>query len=559
MPFDEKIVAMLRADPDVKRVTGRWETENPLLDKDGKKAEGHPAQFVGLRRPEDTRVESLEPKVGKWFDKPDGDVAVIDQVAAERMKVNVGDTFLLPGPKTSLKLKVVGIVQKPQILAEHVQSLYIPLETMQKFLAPGQPPGVNRVMVDLKPGVNTDAFVKRWTPRLASFDNSLAIKEGRDVKDRMEKNLSGLHMLSYLGGTVSMLAATFIIFSALSMGVTERSRTLAMLRAIGASRGQVGSVVILEGILLAGVGVAIGTPLGWTWLYILYLKFSNVFPTGVALSWGGIIYAATGSILAALAASLLPAWWATRVRPLEAMSPSAEPASRRAPIWSALFGLVLVSIDPAVLFVPWTDWIHSANPIQTAQFARLVVHFIIGIPAFMVGFFLLGPAFVVLLDKIASPVVSLVLGLNPGLLRQQLSSGLWRSAGTGAALMVGLAILIAMETQGNSILKGWQLPDRFPDIFIVSWGTPLHEPEIAKIRTVPGIKPNDVLPIAVAAPRPRGCEPDGPGRRGGVSRLDHVPWPRSCDGDADDGTRLHPGQPDRRDQSDERRAEHHYH
>jgi ABC-type lipoprotein release transport system permease subunit len=689
VPFDEKLVAMLRADPDVKRVTGRWETENPLLDKDGKKAEGHPAQFVGLSRPEDTRVESLEPKAGKWFDTPDGDVAVIDQVAAERMKVGVGDTFTLPGPEGDLKLKVVGIVQKPQILAEHVQSIYVPLKTMQNFLNPvgitrvlidlkpgtdaaafiadwkpkvrqfdpslaistgagngtlhvarthdtavpfdekivgliradprvqkaaGQwtaenplpdeqgkksdsspaqligmrppvdpqfapqalesggwfdtadapvavinqtaaaqmnvklgetfnlpdastgpstplrvvgilkdaggtgfhspvvylplvtmqhfmaPPGVNRVMVDLKPGVKTDEFVARWKPKIAAFDSSLAIKEGRDVRDRMDKNLSGLHVLSYLGGTVSMLAATFIIFSALSMGVTERSRTLAMLRAIGASRGQVGSVVIIEGLLLAGVGVAIGTPLGWMWLYILYLKYSHVFPTGVALSWGGILYAAVGSMLAALAASLLPAWWATRVRPLEAMAPSAEPPSRKAPIWSALAGLVLVSIDPLILFTPWTDLLHGANPIQTAQFARLIVHFVVGIPAFMIGFFLLGPAFVVLLEKVASPVVSLVLGLNPGLLRQQLSSGIWRSAGTGAALMVGLAILIAMETQGNSMLKGWELPDRFPDIFIVSWGTPLHEAEIAKLRTVPGIKPNDVLPIAVAAP-----------------------------------------------------------
>ena len=44
-------------------------------------------------------------------------------------------------------------------------------------------------------------------------------------------------MLSYLGGTVSMLAATFIVFSALAMGVSERQRTLAMMRAVGAFRG----------------------------------------------------------------------------------------------------------------------------------------------------------------------------------------------------------------------------------------------------------------------------------------------------------------------------------
>ena len=477
------------------------ETENPLLDKDGKKAEGHPATFVGLRRPIDDRIESLEPKVGKWFDTPDGNVAVIDQVAADRMQVGLGDTFTLPGAKTSLKLKIVGIVQKPQILAEHIQSVYVPLETMQKFLAPGEPPGVNRVMVDLKPGVNTDEFVKRWTPKLKDFDNALTIKLGRDVKDRMEKNLSGLHILSYLGGTVSMLAATFIIFSALSMGVTERSRTLAMLRAIGASRGQVGAVVIIEGLLLSGSGVAIGAPLGWLWLFILHLRYIHVFPTGVTLSWGGIIYAGVGSLLAAMAASLLPAWWATRVRPLEAMAPSAEPPSGGAPLWAAAAGLFFVLVDPAILFLPWDQWLHGSEiPTPQSILVRLGLHFVVGVPSFMLGFFLLGPAFVLLLEAVASPVVSFILGLNPGLLRQQLSSGLWRSAGTGAALMVGLAILIAMETEGNSMLKGWELPDRFPDIFIVSWATPLHEAEIAKIRDVPGIHAGEVLPVAVAAP-----------------------------------------------------------
>jgi putative ABC transport system permease protein len=497
-PFSEKIVDMLRADPQVKRVTGRWETETPLQDKTGKTIEQHPAQLIGLRRPIDTRVESLEPNVGKWFDTPDGNFAVIDQVAADKMSVGVGGTFTLKHDDRTLKLTVTGIVQKPQILAEHVQSIYIPLGTMQKFLAPNDPPGVTRVMVDLKPGVDTKAFAARWSPIIEKFDKGLSVELGRDVKDKMEKNLQGLHILSYLGGTVSMMAATFIIFSALSMGVTERSRTLAMLRAIGASRGQVGAIVIIEGLLLAIVGVSIGTPLGWTWLFLLHLKYSHVFPAGIALSWGGILYAGIGSLTAALAASLLPAWWATRVRPLEAMAPSAEPPSRKAPLWAGLAGLVLVVIDPLILFLPWETWFPGTA--GGALLYRLVLHFVFGIPSFMLGFFLLGPAFVVLLEKLASPVVSLILGLDPGLLRQQLSSGLWRSAGTGAALMVGLAILIAMETEGNSMLKGWTLPDRFPDIFIVSWNTPLHEAEIDKIRHVPGIRAGEVLPIAVAAP-----------------------------------------------------------
>jgi putative ABC transport system permease protein len=50
------------------------------------------------------------------------------------------------------------------------------------------------------------------------------------------------------------------------------------------------------------------------------------------------------------------------------------------------------------------------------------------------------------------------------------------------------------------MLKGWDLPDKFPDIFIVSWGTGLNDKEIDTLAHMKGIVPGDLLPIAVAAP-----------------------------------------------------------
>src|SRR5207248_2370784 len=137
----------------------------------------------------------------------------------------------------------------------------------------GRAPQVNRVMIDLKTSASLETFVARWEPRLAQIDPGLKIRLARDNRKELDRNLQGIHILSYLGGTVSMLAATFIVFSALSMGVSERSRTLAMLRAIGAVRWQIGRLVIAEGLLLASIGVTIGVPLGWLWMKLLSLKF----------------------------------------------------------------------------------------------------------------------------------------------------------------------------------------------------------------------------------------------------------------------------------------------
>src|SRR5262249_14623695 len=202
-------------------------------------------------------------------------------------------------------------------------------------------------------------------------------------------------------------------------------------------------------------------------------------------------------LLAAIAASLLPAWSATRVDPLEAMGTVAKPSSPRMPFICAMVGILLVAVDPLIMFGPWERWFggNAEDAISFARQAKFFGHFIAGLPAMMLGFFLLAPAFVWVLERVAGPIIAAMLSLRFAILRQQLTSGIWRVAGTCAALMVGLAILIAMETQGNTMLQGWRIPDKFPDIFIVSWMRGLDDEQIRKLGEIKGIKPGEVMPI----------------------------------------------------------------
>src|SRR6201999_1931577 len=109
--------------------------------------------------------------------------------------VAVGDTFFFPGPSEQLKLRVVGIVQKPVILAAHIQSIYLPLETLQKFAMPDKPAEVNRVMIDLKTNPNLDVFVQRWQPKLAAIDPTMKLRLARDNRKELDRNLQGIHIL----------------------------------------------------------------------------------------------------------------------------------------------------------------------------------------------------------------------------------------------------------------------------------------------------------------------------------------------------------------------------
>src|SRR5262245_41886147 len=63
----ESLVDELRRDADVSRVTGRLEIETNLLDASGNPIGGRPAQVIGVRRPQDTRIENLTIVHGEFF------------------------------------------------------------------------------------------------------------------------------------------------------------------------------------------------------------------------------------------------------------------------------------------------------------------------------------------------------------------------------------------------------------------------------------------------------------------------------------------------------------
>lgn len=481
------ILQQLINDPLVERVDGRLELEGNLLKSDETPVSGR-VQLIGIHRPDDVRVEALRMEEGVWFDRSDSNDAVIDQVAARELGAKIGDSFIIPSIDRKESFKVVGIVHKPGILAGMVRTVYLPVNTLQKLMVPDRPDTLSRVMVDLVPGADAAAFSTRWTEKMAAIDPNLMMRLSSENRQEMDKSLEGLRALSFLGGTVSMVAATFIVFSALSMGVAERQRSLAMLRAIGAYRSQLGKLVVCEGIVLACAGMLVGVPLGILWINILAWKFSHLFSAGVTLSYEGILFATIGSILTALAASLLPAVSAMRASPLDAMTQVATPSRFRNIIFAAIIGLLLAAVDPFIVFGP------------IGRDASFYGHFIVGLPAAMLGFFLLGPLVVWGLEWTLGPLVALIFGIRYKLFRQQLSSGIWRAAGTCAALMVGLSILIVTQTQGVSAIQSWKLPDRFPDIFIYS-GSGISAADEKKLASVEGIKPNELMPIAVASPQ----------------------------------------------------------
>ena len=493
----ETFIGQLQNDPRVKTVNARLNSEVNLTTA----APARWAELIGLRMPEDTQVDRMWFESGGWFSSSDGRFIVIDQGAAKALNAAVGSEVTLPDFNDhDFKVKVVGIVHKPDVMSNFRPTIYMPLHTLEAFK--GTPGQVSKINLELKNHSMAEQFVADWRPKLQAIDPNLTLRSAGESRQMLEQNLRVVSLLSYMGGLISMITATFIVFSTLSMGVSERQRTLAMLRAVGALRGQIAWLVIFEGLTLAFVGAAVGVGLGTLWVFLLVLKFQKLFYAGLVMSRGGIAFGVLGSMGAALAASLLPAWTASRVSPLEAMAPLAASPKTRVPWVCGLVGLLLIGIDPLILYGPTPQiigWFHVASPLGVIRIVKFYSHFVIGLPAILVGFFLISPMIVWIVERACGPIVASMMNVKPALLRQQLSAGIWRAAGTATALMVGLAILVALQTEGRTAINGWKLPDKFPDMFIVDFSG-ISLADAPKLQQIPGVKKGEVMPIAIVSP-----------------------------------------------------------
>ncbi|HQY88095.1 MAG TPA: FtsX-like permease family protein, partial [Tepidisphaeraceae bacterium] len=498
--IDPSVADEVKTDPRVSSVHSRIEARITPLDEKGEPIQPAVLNLFGIQPDVDPIVHTSTMKFGRWIRAGETNAIVLDENAAASFPIEVGKKIRLPQGENFIELRVVGITKQIGFLKAFYRTGYVSIDVAQKLVLPNEPPKVTKVRGEFVANVDGDAFVKDWEAKLTKADDTLSLKLIRDQRKDLDRNLKGMRLVSLLGGTVSMLAAAFIVFGTLSMGVTERRRQLAMLRAVGATKLLVGGTVVVEALLISFIGLFVGIALGILFVQSLDWIFGDLFGAGVAIDFIGLAFAFVATTLSSLGASILPAWHASRAKPLEAMQSVASANVSRVP-WKAIgIGLVLASLDSIVVLGPW-DRIEA-----TASFhreIRLYGHFAIGIGGMMLGCFLFAPLLVLFVERVIGPLAARIFGVRFELLRQQLSGSIWRSAGTGAALMVGLAVLIVMNVQSRSALSGWELPTKFPDIFILADGGfgRFDDESIARIEQTKGIRADRVMPIYVTSPR----------------------------------------------------------
>ena len=331
VPVD--VVEVAEGVPGVAAAAGTRFGVAQIIDKQGRpiKSEGPPT--LGLEWIDDPRLNQFTLVQGTP-PRPGG--VVIDLDTARRAGFRVGDPVSIAVATGTQPFEIVG-------LARFGTEDGVPRTTVTLFDAATAPgalaqPGYDTVVLAADDGADLEALEpevqaaldQRYGPAVVeAILGSTASQEQADaVKDYFSFVTRALAAFS----GAALFVGGFLILNTFTITLTQRTRELALLRAVGASRRQVFGAQIAEAAVIGLVSGAIGSVAGIAiadglrWLF--RVAGASLPPGPLAVSLGGLVRITLLGAAVTVVASLYPCWRATTVPPVVAISDDAVRATR---------------------------------------------------------------------------------------------------------------------------------------------------------------------------------------------------------------------------------------
>ena len=260
--------------------------------------------------------------------------------------------------------------------------------------------------------------------------------------DAVKDDLKMVSVLLSIFAGIALFVGGFIIWNTFSMIVTQRSREIALMRAIGATKRQIKRSLLLEAILIgagaSAVGVGLGIGVGKGLQALMDVVGFSLPTTSLQIEPRTVIVSMLVGTLVTVVAAMVPARRATKVRPVEALRESAAGMPRSSSKRRAFAGISLLASR--------YGRVCSAGLFGDAGMAL----FGLGLLASLVGVIVSLPLAVrPLAALIAAPMK--LRGLPGELAKQNATRNPRRTASTAAALMIGLTLVVSMSVFASSL------------------------------------------------------------------------------------------------------------
>jgi putative ABC transport system permease protein len=432
-PMPESLLAQIQRVDGVKVAEGSVGGYAQFIGKNGKPVSPGGPPTLGVSASQAPELQtSTTMRAGH---RPTGpDEVAVDAGTASKQGFKVGDRVkvLLQGPARTFTISgIVGFGEADNLGGATLA--VFDLKTAQQVLnRPGQ---FDEIDVVAQPGTSDSELRDRIAATIpAKFEAVTGNDQAKAQSDEIKQGLGFFTtaLLAFAG--IALFVGAFLIFNTFSIIVAQRTRELALLRCLGASRRQVLGSVLLEsgivGLLASVVGLGLGIVLAVGLRAMLNAFGIDLPSTSTRFELRTVIVALLVGVVVTLASSFWPALRATRVPPVAAMreEAAARPARsiRRRSIIGTLVTLIGVGLLLLGLFRDTGNRVANVGA---------------GVAVMFLGVAILSPLVARPLSRWIGWPFARVFRVPGNLARENAMRNPRRTASTAAALMIGVALV----------------------------------------------------------------------------------------------------------------------
>lgn len=435
-----------------------------LISKDGKPIGGQGPPTLGFEWTTEPGLRVLKIQDGDGREPTSAGEVVIDKATATTNGFVVGDKvqILLQGPAEQFTIVGIATFGSSDGLAGATLAAF-EIKEAQRVL--GHLDGYTGIDVKAETNVTPEelkANIDKVLP--AEFESITGEQQSNEQLDEINTNLGFINtaLLAFAG--IAVFVGSFIIQNTFRITVAQRSKELALLRAIGASKLQVIRLVIYEAIFIAILASATGIGLGFLIAGGIRAVMNSVgltLPDGpMTLESRTIVISFAVGILVTLVSALLPAIKASRVSPIEAMRENeAATTTKKSLFKRGLAGLTMIVIGAGALLYGLGG--NADSPLYPVGF---------GVVLMFVGVSVIAPLLSVPLARIIGWPLTKTRGMSARLARDNAMRTPRRTASSAAALMIGVSLVTMLSILATTFKSNITmiLEDSFPADLTVS-------------------------------------------------------------------------------------------
>ncbi|TDD15637.1 FtsX-like permease family protein [Kribbella turkmenica] len=348
---------------------------------------------------------------------------------------------------------------------------------------------VNAVVLAAKPGVDQQTLA---SAAQAVLPGDLQVFTGEGwIDHRVKDYTNGIDVLGGVFGMFAVIAlfvACLVIGNTFTIVIAQRTREMALLRCVGASRKQVFSSVLGEASVVGAVASAIGVVFGVA-LSALVLALAREFdwglpPVPLHLDLWSVFIPLTLGTVATIAAAVIPARRATRVAPLAALRPEAAPAAAsKAGIVRLVLGFLLLAGGALLL-------------VAGASSHRVLIGVAGGVISFL-GVLAIGSLLVPALIRLLGALPVRGGGVPARIAVANAVRNPKRTAATTSALLIGVTLISLTCVGIGSVRKTFDvsMDGQYPvDIMVAAYNEKMPAGAERQLRDINGI--TQVVPVS---------------------------------------------------------------